>query len=545
MTAWAIMATVLGCTLLPAPATAQNSAPERVAVAVGISLYEDDQGIGKLRFADRDAKHFGDHASSGRGGNIVAPALSLLTDQQATITVLQNDIKSALRNARAGSEVYLFISGRGFSAPGWGEGYIYASNSREEKRSSALSVSDLRQWIEETHAAHVFLFADVQRSLSRSPGAPVENRINLVLQGLREVHGPIVEGLLATGEEDPAAHYGVFSSNLFKALQGQAPDSANSNRVTFASVWDYIRKNAAGSGQNGMGPSLFGNTKAGGNLVLSDLTRPGANLRAAFPRWAALLAFLQEPGQNPGATQGSAAERFDRALTEGRLQGPGSAEEIARSLGASLPQASRQRLALALEDRGEQVIIRYGTGDQFPVDETRRDLLRLKREQFLVARDQFRAARNWRSAGLAPDNPEFAFLEARELLCDGQARLFEPFDVSGAIAALDRARELAPRLAEAHNARGVAAMRAFRYPAAISFFRKASALEPDWAYPRHNAALAEIELGDYRAGRNRLSRGDHADALLSVPVLQSRPLAAPVEPQNCGRSAVSSRGRFV
>src|SRR5262249_39316999 len=135
-------------------------------------------------------------------------------------------------------------------------------------------------------------------------------------------------------------------------------------------------------------------------------------------------------------------------------------------------------LRIALENRGQQVLLRYLAGDQTP--QTRAD--------FESGAQNFRAAREL--------TPESLFLQAREVFCRGRAQLFQK-DYKGAADLLEEAARLEPTGAYSYNALGIAYLEQADYQHGVVAFRDAIKRAPYWAYPRHNLALAYAELGNY------------------------------------------------
>src|SRR5262249_40141232 len=116
---------------------------------------------------------------------------------------------------------------------------------------------------------------------------------------------------------------------------------------------------------------------------------------------------------------------YDESLAARRLLPgtPGSAFDYLGGL-AALPQREAidrvNRLRVALEDRGQEVLLRYLTGEQVPQ----------RREDFLQGAQYFAAARKL--------TPESQLLQAREEFCLGRAALFVR-DYIGGFRLLERA----------------------------------------------------------------------------------------------------------
>src|SRR6185436_10874916 len=135
------------------------------------------------------------------------------------------------------------------------------------------------------------------------------------------------------------------------------------------------------------------------------------------------------------------------------------------------------RLRIALEDRGQQVILRYLTGDQIP--QTQKD--------FQAGEQYYKAARQL--------TPESLFLEGRQSFLHGRSLLFDK-NYAQAADLLEEAVRIDPGGAHAYNALGIAYLEQADYTRAIPAFRDAIRRAPYWTYPLHNLALAYIETGD-------------------------------------------------
>jgi tetratricopeptide (TPR) repeat protein len=145
----------------------------------------------------------------------------------------------------------------------------------------------------------------------------------------------------------------------------------------------------------------------------------------------------------------------------------------------------RNRLRVALEDRGQQAILRYLEGNHIPQT----------KDDFVAGAKYFQAALE-----LAPDS---VFDEARMAFCQGRALIFD-HDYSGARILLERSICLDPTHRYAYNALGISYLEQIATNRstdddAIRAFHDAIHFAPYWAYPRHNLALTYEQAGDYAA----------------------------------------------
>ena len=196
---------------------------------------------------------------------------------------------------------------------------------------------------------------------------------------------------------------------------------------------------------------------------------------------------------------------------------PLTAEESSDPLRASaalLAQRSRLRteewssrsdcLALGFERLGQRVVAEYGVGDQFPEDPQK-----LQQHDFAAAAAAFEAARNLR--------PSDRSLQVRELFCAGRARAFIPSELSNARGLLEKARAIQTDagedpIPEIDNAIGVTYIESGQFAAALPYLERAKKRRPSWVYPRHNLALADLELGNYTNAER-----EYREAIVNTP----------------------------
>jgi tetratricopeptide (TPR) repeat protein len=145
-------------------------------------------------------------------------------------------------------------------------------------------------------------------------------------------------------------------------------------------------------------------------------------------------------------------------------------------------------LRVALEEHGQQILIRYLHGEQIPQTKPAFDL----------------GARYFEEALRLPQAT--AFDESRMWFCKGRALVFdrEENHYQEAVRLLERSILLDPDHAYAYNALGIAYLEQVRqhpeyYPRAVAAFHDALRFAPAWAYPMHNLALAWSEQGNIAA----------------------------------------------
>jgi len=293
-----------------------------------------------------------------------------------------------------------------------------------------------------------------------------------------QANGPSLEG------PDYGGGHGAFSYFLMDGLNGKA-DELKRGTVAMSDLSLYVTQ-AVRSGTAGKQvPKQIGTIDD--KYVLADLSKPGIDLKEFTG--STLEATRRQLETGPaGADRAQDAQealrQFREAIAQGRIV-PGddrNAFTLLPRLRAGLTpqeyQAESERLRVALEDAGQQVLLRYLAGEAVPQN----------RGDFLRGSQYFEAAKL-----LSPDS---VYLDSRDFFCRGRAAIFEK-DYRGAATLLERAVGLDPQRAYAYNGLGIAALEQADYDRAILAFRDAASRAPYWPYPLHNLALAYAEKGDY------------------------------------------------
>ncbi|MFN0170868.1 MAG: tetratricopeptide repeat protein [Bryobacteraceae bacterium] len=485
-----------------AAAAAKAQAPtggQTFALLVGVSKYQKLPQDQWLQFASADAITFEQHVKSPRGGGLPAENVVMLTDEKATTGALRNAFQTFLKG-RAGKNdtVLVLLAGHGtVEVPGSKGAYILTFDSDpQDLAGSALPMEEVQKLVEEelSKVGRVALFVDVCRA--GVIGSIKNTNINKSVEQLGEAEGSML-GLMASRPRELSMEgpqfgggHGVFSYFLLKGLSGEA-DKNGDGRVDVNEIIAYVQKMVPEATADKQHPREFGNFDNA--LPLSDIKQPGITLaRARFPLIydsAGEPMYLAAAQAQPGAVSSearSSIERLDQAIGQGRFD-PNAADsafsalkELERRLPPERFFLEKNKLRVALEDRGQQVILRYLTGDQVP--QTKEDFSR--------------GSTVYASARLL--TPESLFLDARQSFCRGRSLLFDK-KFTEAVDLLERAVRLDPQGAQSYNALGIAYLEQARYEQAIPAFRDATRRAPHWAYPLHNLALAYTEAGDYQA----------------------------------------------
>jgi tetratricopeptide (TPR) repeat protein len=470
--------------LAEAASAARTEGGKTLALVVGVSRYQRLPQSLWLQYAHADATVFGQHLLSPRGGGLPAENLALLINEKATTAAIRNAFETFLKGrATKKDTVVLFLAAHGTAEAGRGAYILTYDSDPQDLAATALPMADVQKLIQQelANVGRVLAFVDVCRA--GTIGAIRSASVNLAVDKLGVAEGEIF-GLMASrprefsfeGPEFGGGH-GAFSYYLLKALNGEA-DKDHNGVVDVNEVIKYVGDNVAQGTRDRQHPREFGNYED--TLALSDNTKPGIQITG----FSGLFYLAMQAG--PQALGGADADvrRFQEAIGAGHLlpdAADGAFQMLARLKPRLAPEqflARENELRVALEDRGQQVLLRYLTGDQVP--QTRAD--------FASGASYFDAARRL--------TPESLFLEGREDFCQGRARLFEK-DFRGAADLLEKAARLDPGGAYSYNALGIAYLEQADYGRAAPAFRDSIRRAPYWAYPLHNLALAYSEMGDY------------------------------------------------
>jgi tetratricopeptide (TPR) repeat protein len=463
------------------------------ALLVGISKYKRPDL--SLQFANADAIDFSRLLQSPRAGGLDPQNLVLLTDEKATTAAVRNAFQDLLRR-RAGKNdtVILLVAGHGtVEVPGSKGAFILTYDSDpQDLPSTALPMNELRSLFEEQlkNVGHVLLFADICKAAAI--GSIRNNTVNVDVRNLGEVEGDLF-GFLASGSKQVSIEgpqfgggHGAFSYFVLKGLGGEA-DSNKDGFVDIGELSVYVEKEVFAATNQHQHPSHFGASDE--SLKLSDLSKPGIDLARLPAVWdprrgdPLYLASMAAPQFTPQASD--AIDRFTSAIQAGRLL-PEQNDNAFDALRQVQSQVSPERyfemssqLRIALEDRAQDVLLRYLAGDQNPQD----------RQPFAQGARYMSAART-----LARDS---LLLEGRADFFQGRALLFDQ-KFPDATNLLEQSVRIDPGAAYAYNALGIAYLEQGKFDQAIPAFRDAFRRAPHWSYPLHNEALTRVQTGDYQ-----------------------------------------------
>jgi tetratricopeptide (TPR) repeat protein len=484
-----------------AATAAAQTGGQTYALLVGISKYAKPEL--SLQFANADASVFSKLLESPLGGSVPSNNILLLTDDKATTAAVRNGFQDFLkRRAGKSDTVVILIAGHGtVEVPGSKNAFILTYDSDpQDLKSTALAVDELQSLFEDqlSKVGRVLLFVDVCKA--GTVGTIHNTTVSSNVQQLGDIQGDLF-GLLASrprevsleGPEFGGGH-GVFSYYVVKGLEGAA--DANKDGVVDADeLIKYVGDQVPMATANKQHPREFGTYD---NMMrLSDTRKPGIDVaRNDVAHWRVILDSRNGgPLYLAGAPQGQlAAPQADQAMTDrltsaidaGRIlpTDPNNAFTALRDLKATAApeqfQELQNQLRIALENKAQEVLLRYLAGDETP-----------------QSRDAFQNGARYMDAARTLTQ-ESLFLEGRQDFFQGRALLFDK-KFPEAANLLEQTVRIDPGAAYGFNALGIAYLEQAQYDKAIPAFRDAVRRAQHWSYPLHNEALAYVETGDYRS----------------------------------------------
>jgi tetratricopeptide (TPR) repeat protein len=489
------------------------------ALLLGISRYK---SVPQLNYADKDAESFAAYLQMPRGGSLRLCSetqttdceIRLIENEQATLARVSSEFESFVSrddHAQAENTFILFIAAHGADPsmeadwagrPNIGRNPVILTwdSDYNEAKVSGYVMSELRDLLarQALRYGRVLVFVDVCRAGNIGPisGTSEEQpAVREVFQG----KGNLGLFMASQAGEDAfesdkfGGGHGAFSYYVLEGLNRVEPDR---QQIVF---FDLKRRIEDGVSTVTLGKQIPQSRAVDERMPVAEhLNEPPMSLRPAIPidkktvrRPRGVRAAA--PRSVAGGTTAPSTDEFERALALGHLRRdePDSAFAVLDrrrsdpSAVAAQIAAEGEQLRIALEDRGQQVILQYLRGEQSPPT----------REDFARAQKDFAAALE-----LAPAAP---FNESRMLFCRGRALIFEK-QYDAALAALKAATRIDPVRSYAYNAIGIAyleqASRDSSYLAlAEEAFHDAIRYAPYWPYPWHNLALVATERGDFQS----------------------------------------------
>ena len=481
-----------------AATVAAQTGGQTYALLVGISKYAKPEL--SLQYADADASVFSKLLESPLGGGVPSGNLLLLTDEKATTAAVRNGFEDFLkRRAGKNDTVVILIAGHG-TVDNKNAFILTYDSDPQDLKSTALGMDEVQSLFEDqlSKVGRVLLFVDVCKA--GTIGTIHNTTVASNVQQLGDVQGDLF-GLLASrprevsleGPEFGGGH-GVFSYYVIKGMEGAA-DANHDGVVDADELIKYVSDQVPMATGNRQHPREFG--AYDNQMRLSDTRKQGINLASddgvhwrviQDARNGGTLYFAGRPqqGQIPGPQAQTAVDRFTSALNAGRIL-PTDSDNALTALqnlkGVLSPeqyQERRNQLQIALENKAQDVLLRYLAGDETPQS----------RDEFLGGARYMDAARVLTAESL--------YLEGREDFFEGRALLFDK-KFPEAANLLEESVRIDPGAAYGFNALGIAYLEQGQYDKAIPAFRDAVRRAQHWSYPLHNEALAYVETGDYRS----------------------------------------------
>jgi len=471
---------------------------------VGISSFK-DPNIAQLNYAHEDAIELARLIESPRAGEIPADNVMILVNQRATRSAIQSAIETHLKG-RAGKNdtILLFIASHGATIPteNGNKGFIVTYDSDpQDLATTGIPMDDIRKLFETqlSGVKRLLLYADVCHAGHIGQIVSKADLTNKVAERALSSEDLQMFGLLAAQKGQVAVEgvnygggHGAFSYFLMRALNGDA-DLNNDGKVTMPELADYVHDKVSDATFNKQIPKQIGDIDE--TRVMSLTGKPGIVLKDyAKP--------VLQASRGIGVSSGSVAvppstsrtlkyqdaadliRQFEDAVEQSRIL-PADDQSAFTFLGALRARlqagdysVEAEKLRVALEDRGQEVLLQYLAGEAAPQN----------RARFFSGTAYFEAAQL-----LAPES---LYLQSRMVFCQGRVAVFDK-DYALAITLLERAIRLDPERAYSYNALGIAYLERAQYEQAILAFRDAIRRAPYWVYPQHNLALAYAESGQY------------------------------------------------
>lgn len=481
------------------------------ALLIGISNFKDSNNT--LHFADKDAMAFADFLRSPRGGKLNQGQIKLLTNQDASLDRIQAAITEFVRGkANHQNTLILFVASHGVllctkavTAKGAApvcdaeaeEPFILTYDSyANEGKTTGIPMAEFRDMITQraNEFGRVLVFLDVCHAGRLD--LPPSTRLNApaltqVLAKASGMVGILLGNSLARSPEQELTYerssyqHGIFTYYTLLGLNSEIRPT--DGKIYFVNLSHYVSDQVTNVTDRKQIPYAL--SPQPDLVAVDDAEQLGISLTLLNDAAGGDTSQDIPRGQWPRALSPFEGQ-VESAITRGHLLPgePGSAFDLVRNTNAPGATADERREAvdrvrIALEEKGQSIIVKYLKGDEVPQVES----------DFVLGSRYFHAALQ-----LAPDS---AYDESRFLFCRGRAEIFDKH-YAEAERTLDTAVRIDPERAYAHNAQGITFLEeapndASNLGRAINAFQTAIQLAPYWAYARHNLALTFAEAGMY------------------------------------------------
>ena len=251
---------------------------QRWAVLIGVNRYEDEQGIGSLKYCVADMKLLYE-VLIGANGAFERENVLLMTDDASksihrpTYSNMVTMIPRWLEDVGPEDDVLIAFSGHGLAEDG--QCYLLPGDAkRGALRLTSVSVPQVREWLEGCRADRKVLILDACHSgAGKAPGQMSEE----LRRELETGHGFLRLASCDTRQkssEDPKLGHGVFSYHLVAALRGKG-DLDGDGRVGADEAYRYVSRKVRGwARERGLRQDpLMSGRVVGGQLTLSYALR--------------------------------------------------------------------------------------------------------------------------------------------------------------------------------------------------------------------------------------------------------------------------------
>ncbi len=486
-----------------------NGEGQIYSVLVGINKYPLLAGQ-QLAFAIQDARTFYDYLRSPRGGSVPAANVRLLLDENATTAAIREGIREVLQD-RAGpndTAIFFIAAHAGVERK---EPYILTYDTKPgELPDTALTMREIRDLLDVAlpNVGNVLIFIDVCHSGQIDT---FKNDLRRVPEFWARYEGQETFGILASDSDEEAWEsssygngHGAFSYFLLQGLNGEA-DRDSDGRISVGELYFYVSDMVRKGTRENQHPRRTGDMP-GGHLLPVNLDGAGISL----PGWKVPDQFKARqsgaaeepipPFTLPATVASPDVDRFLKALGEDRLLGPdpeAAMELLPRLRGSTLDPLTlrllENQLRIALQDRGQQILLTYLGGEEEP-----------------QVQDAFETGARLFEAAWSLDQDALT-LRSRAWFCQARAMLFDArYDEARPL--LERALRLEQNAPYLYNALGLLYLQQADYDRSIAAFNDAIRFAPHWSYPRHNLALALTQTG-----RTEEAIAVYRDALQAAP----------------------------
>ena len=349
------------------------------ALLIGISKYAKPEL--SLQFAERDASVFADFLKSPRAGGLALNNVLLLTDAKATTAAVRLGFQDFLkRRATKADTVVILVAGHG-TVDGKDAYILTYDSDPQDLKSTALPMAELQALFGEQLAkvGRVLLFVDVCKA--GTIGTIQNNTVNATVENFKNLDGELL-GIMGSRRKELSREgpqfgggHGAFSYFVLKGLEGAADENGDGS-VSGEELIRYVTTQVPRATEEKQHPQDISPGTV--DIKLSDVKKPGINMaqwrmlldsRSGQPLYLASASPLTELGGDQAADD---IDQFTSAIQAGRIL-PGQSDgafsalqKLKTELDPELYTQRENQLRVALENKAQEVLLRYLTGDQTP-----------------------------------------------------------------------------------------------------------------------------------------------------------------------------------